>query len=61
MKELKKIGIDFPYLSIEDDNKKKHQLALEQDPSSSPNEVNQNHVNGATNSSMMNDTWQKDK
>lgn len=58
MEELKKIGIDFPYLKIEDDSKKNEQLAIEQDPSSVSNGVNYNHVNG-TYSSMMNGTWQK--
>jgi len=56
LEELKKIGIDFPYLKIEDDSKKNEQLAIEQDPSSVSNGVNNNHVNGVAYSSMMNDT-----
>lgn len=59
MEELKKIGIDFPYLKIEDDSKKNEQLAIEQDPSSVSNGVNNNHVNGVAYPSMMDGTWQK--
>lgn len=59
MEELKKIGINFPYLKIEDDSNKNEQLALHQDPSTLPNGVNHNHVNGMSYSSMMNGTWQK--
>ena len=52
MEELKKIGIDFPYLKIVDDRKKNEQLAIEQDPSSVPNGVNHNHANGMAYSSL---------
>lgn len=58
MKELRKIGIDFPFLKIQDDNEKSHQLALEDNHSELRNGVNHNDakiING--NPSLINGVW----